>query len=259
MSEWMHGLPIVWMAIVVFLATYLVTGCIYALVIAAAKGERARAFKAVSAGMLPPLGIIFGLFVAFLASQVWSDLDRAQAAVTHEASALRGALLLIGSFPGEPEARMKRLIRLQIEQAVTQEWPAMSRHRATLTMVPPPLAEALQLTFALEPRTDGQVAAQREIVVALGNALDARRQRIIVSESGVNWVKWTSVILQAICAMVAIALVHSDNRVAAAIAMGLFATGVAVSIVLVVSHSGPFSGEISVGPDLLLQVLPRAP
>ena len=30
-----------------------------------AKGERGRAFKAISPGMLPPLGIIFGLFVAF--------------------------------------------------------------------------------------------------------------------------------------------------------------------------------------------------
>jgi hypothetical protein len=33
--------------------------------------ERARrAFKAISAGMLPPLGIVFGLFVAFIAAQV---------------------------------------------------------------------------------------------------------------------------------------------------------------------------------------------
>src|SRR5262245_21676896 len=31
-----------------------------------AKGERGRAFKAISPGMLPPLGIIFGLFVAFI-------------------------------------------------------------------------------------------------------------------------------------------------------------------------------------------------
>ena len=33
---------------------------------ALAKGERGRAFKAISPGMLPPLGIIFGLFVAFI-------------------------------------------------------------------------------------------------------------------------------------------------------------------------------------------------
>jgi hypothetical protein len=122
----------------------------------------------------------------------------------------------------------------------------MSRHRATLTMVPVALADALQLTLALESRTAGQVAAQREIVVALESALDARRQRIIVSESTVNWVKWTSVLLQALSALVAIGLVHSDNRATAAIAMGIFATGVAVSIVLIASRTVL---RALVGPD----------
>jgi Protein of unknown function (DUF4239) len=257
MSDWLYNLPVAGMALLAFIATYLVTGCLYAIVMALAKGERARAFKAVSPGMLPPLGIIFGLFVAFLAVQVWNDFDRAQAAVNREASALRAVVLLIASFPGEPEARMRSLVRRQIEEAAAQEWPAMSRHRATLTMIPAPLAEALQLTLALTPRSDGEVAVQQQIIASLENALDARRQRIIVSESTVNWVKWTSVLLQAVCALLAIAMVHSDNRITAAIAMAIFATGVAVSVVLIASHSGPFSGEISVGPYLLLQVMPE--
>jgi Protein of unknown function (DUF4239) len=257
MSDWIYNLPVVWMALVVFVATYLVAGCLCGAVLVLAKGERARAFKAVSPGMLPPLGIIFGLFVAFLAAQVWGDLDRAQAAVNREASALRTVVLLVASFPGEPEAHMRRLIRRHIQEAATQEWPAMSRHRATLTMIPAPLAETLQSTLALTPRDPGQVAAQQQILVALEDVLDARRQRIIVSESTVNWVKWTSVLLQAACALLAIALVHSDNRVTALIASAIFATGVAASVVLVAAHSGPFSGQISVGPDLLLQVMPQ--
>jgi hypothetical protein len=257
MGNWMYNLPVTWMALVVFLLTYVATAALYWLVMRLASGERARAFKAVSPGMLPPLGIIFGLFIAFLAAQVWRDFDEAQAAVNREASALRAVIMLIGSFPGEPETHMRRLIRNQIEQAATQEWPAMSRHSATLTMIPTPLTEALQLALSLAPHGEGQVIAQREIVSALEAAADARRQRIIVSESTVNWVKWVSVLLEAICALLAIAMVHSDNRRAAALAMGLFATGVAVSIVLIASHSGPFSGEISVGPDLLLQVAPN--
>jgi hypothetical protein len=40
-------------------------------------GERARAFKAISPGMLTPLGIIFGLFVVFTAAQLWQDDERA--------------------------------------------------------------------------------------------------------------------------------------------------------------------------------------
>ena len=226
-------------------------------VMALAVGERARAFKAISPGMLPPLGIIFGLLVAFIAAQVWGDLDRAHAAVNREASALRAIVLLATSFPGEPETRLRALVHRQIEDAVTQEWPAMAGGSATLTNNPAPLAEALPTSLGLTPRNDGQVAAQREILAAVENAFDARRQRILVSQSTVNWVKWTALLVQAVCTLLAIAMVHSDNRASAALAMGLFATGVAVSVVLISSHDRPFTGELSVGPDVLLQVLPE--
>ena len=139
MGDWMYSLPVTWMAVVIFLLTFAVTAGVYALVMGLARGERARVFKAMSPGMLPPLGIIFGLFVAFLAAEVWRDHDEAQTAVTREASALRAIVLMAGSFPGEPEARMRSLVRRQIEQAVNEEWPAMSRHSATLAMIPHPL------------------------------------------------------------------------------------------------------------------------
>jgi hypothetical protein len=71
MNDWLHNLPITWMALVVFGFTYLLTAGIYGFVTAGAKGERAHAFKAVSPGLLSPLAIIFGLFVAFTAAQVW--------------------------------------------------------------------------------------------------------------------------------------------------------------------------------------------
>jgi len=84
MSDWLHRLPVAWMAVVVFGATYLFAAAIYATVMSLASGERARAFKAVSPGMLPPLGILFALFVTFTAAQVWNDNDRAGAAVDRE-------------------------------------------------------------------------------------------------------------------------------------------------------------------------------
>ena len=70
MSDWLHALPVVWMALVVFGLTYLVAAAIYAAVVSLAARGYARSFKAVSPGMLPPLGIVFGLFVAFTAAQI---------------------------------------------------------------------------------------------------------------------------------------------------------------------------------------------
>lgn len=258
MSDWLHNLPVIWMALIVFALTYLVAAAIYAVVTLLAVGERARSFKAISPGMLPPLGIIFGLFVAFTAAQVWNDNERANGAVDREASALRAVVVLAASFSGDTEAHMRAIIRDYIEEATTHEWPMMAQHTATLRVTPRSLAEALQLTLALTPSSEGQKTAQREIVNALENAFDARRQRIIVSQTQVNLVKWSCLFVQAVCALLAIAMVHSDNRLASTITMAIFATGVAASILLILSHDRPFMGEISVKPDPLLQVMPEA-
>src|SRR5215469_14897468 len=109
-------------------------------------GERARSFKAVSPGLLPP----------------------------REASALRAVVILAAAFPGEPETHLRNQLRSYVTEAAAQEWPMMAHRTATLQMIPYSLAEALQLTFALTPSSYGQQTAQREITTALENALDAR-------------------------------------------------------------------------------------
>jgi hypothetical protein len=52
-----------------------------------------------------------------------------------------------------------------------------------ITTLPTHLVEAQQLTVLLKPQDESQRTAQREIVAALHRALDARRQRIIISQS----------------------------------------------------------------------------
>ena len=101
------------------------------------------------------------------------------------------------------------------------------------------------------------MVAQRELVTSLENALDARRQRIIVSESSVNWVKWTGVLLLAAITLLAIAFVHADNRFTAALAMGVFAAAVAIAVVMIAAQDRLFGGELGVKPDILEQVAPR--
>jgi hypothetical protein len=249
-------MPVPLMALAIFAFTYLLAIVIFVAVSALATGERAKSFQAISPGMLPVLGIIFGLFVAFTAAQVWSDNDRASAAVSREASALKAVLLLAAGLPSEQEGRLRDLIRGYVAQTVEVEWPMMARQKASLRVTPAALAEALQLAVSITPQGPGQQTAQREIISELGSALEARRQRIIISHAEVNSVKWVSLCLQAICELLVIALVHCGNRLASGIAMGLFATGVAASVLLIVAHDRPFTGQISIGPEPLLQIMP---
>lgn len=151
MTDWLCQLPVVWMALVVFTVTFLVTGVIYAAVLSLATGARARAFKAMSPVMLTPLAVVFGLLVGFLAAQVWSDADRANAAVVREASALRTIVVLAASFPEEPAARIWAFVRRHIQEAVSREWPAMAQRQATLTTITAADTEALLLTLSVLP------------------------------------------------------------------------------------------------------------
>jgi Protein of unknown function (DUF4239) len=259
MSDWLHNLPVPWMALVIFGFTYLLAALLYTAIAVLAVGHRAKSFKAISPGMLPSLGIIFGLFVAFTAAQVWNDNERGGAAVSHEASALRSTMLLAASFSGEPETRLRSLIRDYIEDTAKIEWPLMARQAASLKETPRQLAEALQFVLSLPTAGPGQQIAQREIATSIQTALDARRQRIIVSRSQVNFVKWCCLYLQAVCALLAIALVHCDDRLSAFVAMGLFATGISASALLIAAHDRPFTGQISITPGPLLQIMPDSP
>src|SRR6201988_4354455 len=121
MSDWLHNLPLAGVVLVVFGLTSLLAAAIYAVLTVLAVGERARSFKAVSPGLLPPLGIIFGLFVAFTAAQVWTDNEKAKTEIDREASALRSAVILANCFPRESEVQLRALIRRYIADVATQE------------------------------------------------------------------------------------------------------------------------------------------
>jgi hypothetical protein len=102
------------------------------------------------------------------------------------------------------------------------------------------------------------VIAQRELVAAIQTALDARRQRIVLSASSVNTVKWGALLLEAALMLLAIAMVHCDNPATNRLILGIFTTGVAAAFLLIASHTRPFTGAISVRPTVLEQVMPEA-
>jgi hypothetical protein len=154
------------MALVIFLVTYLVAGSIGFIVTKLAVNERAKGFKAVSPGIMPPLGILFALLVGFIAVEVWGNFDKAKTAVTTEASALRDVVLLVGAFPDEQRMSIYALVNRHIDESVNKEWPEMVQQRMTLATLPTALIEALHDTLALKPADDNQRAAQAEMVKA---------------------------------------------------------------------------------------------
>ena len=113
MADWFLNLPVLWMALIIFVATFLIAGGVYLVVTGLAETEWARAFKAVSPGLLPVLGVLFALLVGFIAVEVWNTFDRAKTAVATEASALRLLFCSPAIFPRQ-KTRIDALINRHI-------------------------------------------------------------------------------------------------------------------------------------------------
>lgn len=148
MADWLYNLSVLWMSIVIFGLSYAVTATMYIALVLLAATKQGRSLKAVSPGLLSPLGVIFGLFVVFTAIQVWNDNDHASAAVDYEATSLKSVVVLARELPEEPQKRLRALVASHIQEVVGNEWRMIAHHDATLGMTPQYLEQGLKLTLA---------------------------------------------------------------------------------------------------------------
>src|SRR5262249_41654409 len=81
---------------------------------------------------------------------------------------------------------------------------AMAQQRATLsTLRAHALIDALREVITAKTADDPQRTVQPEMMKAIQAALDARRQRIVVSQSAVGRIKWARILLQGLCTLIA--------------------------------------------------------
>ena len=257
MQSWIvaQSTPVV--ALTMLVLSYTLGATAYAVVSLARRIGHGTTLRSISPVTLTPLVMIFGLFVGFLAADVWPTFNRARSAVDQEAMALREAVLLAEALPPEARANLRAAVRAHITYAVKEEWPAMSLGGDILRRLPHELMRGTMDLLAMTPTQPGQRLAQERALAAVEKALDARRQRILLSQVSVSAIKWLVIIVLAALIQVTIAMLHVDSGPATLITMFLFGTAMAVSMLLIMAYDQPFSsGGVRVLPTALQDVMP---
>jgi hypothetical protein len=171
--------------------------------------------------------------------------------------ALREAVLLADALPPEARASLRAAVRSHIAYAVQEEWPAMTTGGETLRRLPRELMRGTTDLLALNATLPGQRLAQERALSAIEKALDARRQRILLSQVSAGPIKWLVIVILAALIQLTIAMLHVDSGAAKLITMLLFGTAVAASMLLIMAYDQPFSsGGVRVLPSALEDVMP---
>src|SRR5215831_18404574 len=222
MLDWVTSQATFVIGVIALAFCYLMGLAAFATVELAARRGHRVALKAVSPVTLTPLAVVFGLLMAFLAADVWPNFDRARTFVGQEATQLSEVLVFADAL--RPEIRL--LVRREIRDHVRNTVHA------------------------------GQRLAQEHAVGAIEKALEARRQRILLSRMSVGGVKWLVLTVLAALLLVTIAMIHVDSLLTTAVSLAIFATAAGFSMLLILAYDRPFAtGGIQVGPVPLQEVL----
>jgi len=242
-------------ALVIFGCSYVVVALL--LIASASLGKRTIGadLKATTPVMLTPLSVIIGLLIAFLATRVWNNLDRASSYVAQEASSIRECLVLGAELPPEIRADFRQSIRMYLHFIETDDWPAMSMRQATLTETPEGLAEAVHVVVSFNPTTRSQEVIQQHLVRAIERTLEARRYRILLSQGSISPLQWLVIVILDVLLLATIAMVHVERPRTALINMFALSTGIAACLALLMVHDRPFSaGGFTLEPAALREI-----
>jgi Protein of unknown function (DUF4239) len=241
-------------ALLVFGVCYMLTAAIFCLAAILSRRAVARDLKAV-VQVLSPLGMILGWLIGFLADRVWSNFDRANQYVGQEAGALRETILLTDALPPDVRTAVRKAVKKHLDFMESEEWPAMASGRATLQSIAVALAEAMTALLSFTPAQSNQQLAQQRALVAIEQALEARRNRVLLSQAEIAPIQWIAIIVIAVLILITLAMALIEQRLAMAITMFIYSTAIAICLVLLLVYDRPFgAGGFVVKPKVLQAV-----
>ena len=257
MFLWIASQPTPVIVLLVLGLCYALTAIVFVVTRVLSRYPVAAHVKTTTPTMLTPLAAILALLMAFLAARVWTNLDHANTYAAQEASAINQTILLSSALPGELPFKMRSSIRKYIQFVAEHDEPAMKENRAELRLSPPGLTDGLDALLSFKPANPGQQIAQERTEAAIERVLEARRDRIVLSQATIAPMEWNVILILATLVLLVIAVVHIDWPITIALNLFIFSTAVAVCLILLMVNDRPFShGGASLDLRVLQQVEP---
>lgn len=216
-----------------------------------------QSFTGVVAPFFTAVSILFALQLGFLGHDVSERNRQAAHAVNTEAHALRAAHTLSLAAVSDL-AEIRAAMRGYLRSVLNDEWPTMvARGAAAQT----DSALAALLHEASDPRIareSGQ-APHGALLAALGQASQARSDRLALAADRTNELKWAAVLLLGLLTQIAIASVHVDRARPMSAALTVFTVAAVVAVTLIAVQEQPFDGAMQVEPRVLETLLATLP
>ncbi len=210
--------------------------------------------------IVPPylsvVALLFGLFAATLAADIWPKQDEAKKMLINETSAIRSLFATSEHLKSADKDKLSLSVKRYVEAVLEKEWPAMVAGDHENREGALPELQALS-------RTAIQIARFEKLPRILENRLQqsideiriARLSRLSLAHDSISFIKWRAVILFGVLLLFTVGLVHLRRPRAMKIALFVTTLGVLLTIGILANNRSPYSGKDAIEPDMLADSL----
>lgn len=200
------------------------------------------------------LGVIYAVLLAFTVIIVWQDFDKAENITISEANCIAALYRDATPFSAEFRAELKSDLTNYVNAIINEEWQTMVKGQRS-SSVQKMQEELWNLYGGFQPKNETQKIFLTESVHKMNQASEMRRQRIIYASAGINPLLYFALIVGSFITIAFTMLFGTENIIPHLIMVSLLAAMIAITLFTVIAMDYPFTGNISIKPDVFINML----
>ena len=208
--------------------------------------EKLQEYRGVTGPFFASVGLLFGLFAAFLGEDIWQREQAGNHSLEQEIAAIQ-SIQQIANALGEAGTTIKTNAKHYVELTLAQEWANKDMPRSAIVDTALERLVHAILDPTLSPVAHG--AVQRAMLVSYQQIREARVTRRHIADSHSDPYKWVTVILLGCLTQLALVAAHIHNRKAQAAALLIFTLAFVVTLIALAIHERPLANPTLVSLD----------
>ncbi|WP_395293920.1 DUF4239 domain-containing protein [Kitasatospora hibisci] len=199
--------------------------------------------------VLGVFGAIYGIILAFVIVNLWTELQDASRVVSGEATAVSQIARDARAFPSATRESVDAAVHGYVHAVVEDQWPLMRAGEGDSAVTTRALDGLYGALADYQPETPAEQAFYAKALDSLNDVAAQRRTRIAVSHGQLPVLLQVLIFGGAVAIMLVTLLYGVRSRRVRILFVGSVAALVGFSLLLVIVLDRPFSGYLSVSPQ----------
>lgn len=213
-----------------------------------------KAHHDVAAVVFANIGVLYAVLLGFTVVNVQTRFDKIKETAHQEASYLAELYRDSAVFPPENKEQIRNALRKYGESVLTDEWEIMNQKRYAF-IVNQNLHKLWESYYAIEPKSNREIAWYSQSIDKLNSLMDARLTRILGSKESLGGEMWSLLIIGGMVLIGFIGFFGLESMTTHLMMASILASLTAFLLFLIYSLDTPFSGNLTVSTTVYENVL----